>query len=137
VADLLVGATGHGQGLISLQAGAFPGIRSPRDGPSRQVDRMQQPTARQLISLSAWPGTYLAVVQAVAFPGRAQKTGNGPTPRVDRKHNSGAPTAGLFPLPAWSAPIWSAAMLQNLDIVDVILLVGAVVYFGLLMLRRI
>ena len=39
-------------------------------------------------------------------------------------------------LSAWPAPIWSATM-QTLDVVDVFLLAGAVVYFGLLLLRRI
>ena len=38
--------------------------------------------------------TYLVVAQAVAFPGRAQQTGNGPTAQVDRKYNGAAPTAG-------------------------------------------
>ena len=50
-----------------------------------------------------------------------------------------AGTAGgqLFSWLAWSAPVWNAAMMQNLDLVDWILLGGAMVYFGLVVLRRI
>ena len=69
---------------------------------------------------------------SVVFPGQGM-TGNGPSATVDRKHN--AHSRQLISS-AWSAPIWSVLM-QNLDIVDWCLLAGSVVYFSLLLLRRI
>jgi hypothetical protein len=54
---------------------------------------------------------------------------------VGRKHNGAEPVAGF--LGRRDGHLFGAAMLQNLDIVDVFLLAGSVIYFGLLVLRRV
>jgi hypothetical protein len=56
--------------------------------------------------------------------------------QVDRMQQP-TPRGRSLPLLARRGHLFGAAMMQNLDIVDVYLLVGTIVYFGLLVLRRI
>jgi len=62
-----------------------------REATSRVVSVTTPTVPWPVVSLLARRGTCLEVAQALHFPGELQKTGNGPTPQVDRKHNSGAP----------------------------------------------
>jgi hypothetical protein len=48
---------------------------------------------------------------------------------VVRKYNVAQPAAGSSFL-AWLAPIWRQQMMQNLDLLDLFLLAGSVVYFA-------
>ena len=71
-----------------------------------------------------------------SFPGSGM-SGNGPSARVDRKHNGAQPVAGV-PLSSGATGTYlERPMMQNLDLLDWCLLAGSVVYFGLLVLRRI
>ena len=83
------------------------------------------------------PGSLFYMTSPGSFhsPGVADN-GDGPTPQVDRMQQRSAPWP-VASLLARRGNLFGAAMMRTLDVVDVFLLAGAVVYFGLLVLRRI
>ena len=121
--------------LLMLSPGAHS--HSPATVPVR---RWTASNSRQapwpVVFLAGATGTCFAGAQAVAFPGRSRRRETVPLRRWTANITAERRQLVIV-LCQRGRHLFGAAMMQNLDLVDWILLAGSLIYFGLVMLRRI